>query len=72
MSVNLKLLSVNVRGLRDRVKRKKIFQWCKMSANMIFLQETFSTEDIEYSWKGDWENAQCFLATGVTTVGGLL
>lgn len=60
MSVNLKLLSINVRGLRDRVKRKKIFQWCKMSANMIFLQETFSTEDIEYSWKGDWEGSMFF------------
>ena len=54
MADNLKILSVNVRGLRDRVKRKKNFQWCKMSGNVIFLQETFSTEDIENSWKGDW------------------
>ena len=60
MSDSLKLLSVNVRGLTDRVKRNKIFQWCQMMGDIIFLQETFSTEDTEGMWKADWKGKMFF------------
>ena len=50
------LLSLNVRGIRDRVKRKNIFEWCKSKGgDIIFLQETYSTLDVEDRWRLDWD-----------------
>ena len=53
----LTLMSLNVRGIRDAVKRKAMFLFCKRSeADLIPLQETHSSEsDIKF-WKGQWGN----------------
>ena len=52
---NFTLLSLNIRGLRERAKRKHIFEWCKIKGgDVIFLQETYSTEDIEENWILEW------------------
>ena len=49
----LTLMSLNVRGIRDAVKRKAMFLFCKISeADLILLQETHSSE----FWKGQWGN----------------
>ena len=50
-------MSLNVRGIRDAVKRKAMFLFCKRSeADLIPLQETHSSEsDIKF-WKGQWGN----------------
>ena len=41
------LLSLNVRGIRTFEKRKAVFSWLVNSdADIIFLQETYSTRDI--------------------------
>ena len=49
------LISLNVRGIRERVKRKNIFEWCKMKGgDIVFLQETYSTLDVEGSWETEW------------------
>jgi len=46
------LLSLNARGIRDSFKRKSIFTWVKrQNAVVVFLQETYSTPDIENEWK---------------------
>jgi len=48
------LLSLNARGIRDYFKRKSIFTWVKQqNADTVFffLQETYSTPDIENEWK---------------------
>ena len=46
------VLSLNVRGIRDLNKRKSIFTWTRnQKADIIFLQETFSTPDVFDSWK---------------------
>ena len=51
----LNLISLNVRGVRDRVKRKMIFDWVRMrKGDMVMLQETYSTPDIEEEWEGEW------------------
>ena len=43
----LNLISLNVRGIRDRVKRKTIFDWVRTRrADVVMLQETYSTPDI--------------------------
>ena len=47
-NLHLKLLSLNIRGLRDFVKRKAVVNWInKQNADIIFLQETYSTAEIE-------------------------
>ena len=49
------LLSLNVRGLNDARKRRKIFTWLHhQSADIIFLQETYSTPEVEIMWKNEW------------------
>ena len=52
---NFILMTVNVRGIRDATKRGRVFEWCKTKkSSIVFLQETFSTVDIEDRWKSDW------------------
>jgi len=49
------LISLNVRGLRDTVKRRSIFTYLKdQEANFFFLQETFSKESDEALWRNEW------------------
>ena len=53
--MSLKLLSLNVRGLSNFRKRRAIFTWCrKQKADLIFLQETHSTQNDECKWKKEW------------------
>ena len=45
---NISLLSLNVRGIRDKLKRSKIFSWIRhQRSDIILLQETFLTLDME-------------------------
>ena len=52
------LLSLNVRGLRNKSKRLQMFQWLKEYHNghncFIFLQETHSTILDETVWQREW------------------
>ena len=50
MSV-FKFLSLNVRGLRNRGKRRSIFAYLKnQKANVYFLEETFSNSRDKKVW----------------------
>ena len=54
-NLNFKTLSLNVRGIRSFEKRKSIFNWLyKQNSDICFLQETYSTEEIENQWKKQW------------------
>ena len=54
---DIKICSLNVRGLRNKKKRDKMFCWLKdQSYNIILLQETHSTSDIIDSWTAEWGN----------------
>ena len=54
-NVCFNVLSLNVRGIRDLNKRKTIFTWVRnQKADIIFLQEIFSTPDVFDSWKFQW------------------
>ena len=54
-NVNFKLISPNARGIRDFAKRKAIFRWIKkQNADIVFLQETYSTPDIDEKWRFQW------------------
>lgn len=49
------LLSLNVRGIQDKVKRKAMFLFCKgTGSHCIFLQETHSTVTDAAFWSSQW------------------
>lgn len=55
-NVNFGLLSLNARGIRTLEKRKALFQWLsKDKAEVVFLQETYSSPDVENIWKTQWK-----------------
>lgn len=52
---NLKLVSLNVRGMNNFHKRRTIFTWSrKRKADVIFFKETHSQEGSEIQWKNEW------------------
>ena len=55
MVVNLKVISLNVRGIRNPNKRRAIFCYLKQQkANIFCLQETYSQPDDEKIWSAEW------------------
>ena len=51
---NLKILSLNVRGLRNVGKRKATFSYLKnQKASVFCLQEIFSKKDDEKGWTSE-------------------
>ena len=55
MSHKLKLLSINVRGLRNVSKRGAMFSYLKMQKATIYcLQETYSSPEDEKVWSAEW------------------
>ncbi len=55
MGDDLKIISLNVRGLSDFKKRRSIFNWCRKSqADLILLQETHSTDCVVNRWQQEW------------------
>ena len=68
----INLISINVRGLRDKFKRKTIFDWVKKKGGeIVLLQETYSTPDIEDVWRRDW-SGQMFFSHGTNHSRGVL
>ena len=57
----LKILSCNVRGIANMLKRKQLFRYLiEKEANIIFLQETHSTKKYEKIWKAQWKGKIIF------------
>ena len=55
MASRIKVLSLNVRGLQNQVKRRSIFSYLKnQKATLYSLQETFSKEEDEKIWSAKW------------------
>lgn len=49
------VMSLNVRGLRDSIKRKAIFLFCKSKKpHCVLLQETHSNDSDEKFWTNQW------------------
>jgi len=64
------LLSLNVRGLGNFLKRRAIFTWCrKQKADLIFLQETHATKNCESQWKKEWGSSIVFSHEGTNARG---
>ena len=55
-NVNFGVLSLNARGIRTLEKRKALFHWLsKEKAEVVFLQETYSSPEVENVWKTQWK-----------------
>ena len=66
------LLSLNVRGIRTFEKRKAVFsRLVNSDADIIFLQETYSTRDIENIWRKQWKR-EMFFSHGSNNSRGVL
>ena len=49
------ILSMNARGLNDRKKRRNLFRWVKKNKfDICFVQETYSTREVENIWRNEW------------------
>ena len=61
MSVKLQFGSFNARGLNNTFKRRETFLWLKnKKCNIVFLQETHSTKNLEFQWRSEWGGKICF------------
>ena len=57
-----KLISVNARGICSLEKWKVVFGWLsKQEVDICFLQETYSTKEVENIWKKQWKGKMFFL-----------
>ena len=53
--MDLKIGSINIRGLGDRSKRREIFNWLKRKQMSIyFIQEAHCTDDNMHNWRAEW------------------
>ena len=60
-NINFKCISLNVRGLNKSRKRRKIFRWLhQQNAQIVLLQETYSTKKVENKWKTEWVGQMLF------------
>ena len=60
-NICFEFLSLNARGLCSFDRRKSFFNWLfKSSANICFLQETYSTPEVENMWKKQWKGKMFF------------
>ena len=54
----LSVLTLNVRGLNNSIKRRKLFHWFEnIKADIILLQETFCTSKTANIMKSNWKGA---------------
>ena len=55
------MLSLNYRGIRSPKRRKALFMWLnKKKHDIIFLQETYCTAEIEDTWRTQWQGKAFF------------
>ena len=60
-TLDFKMLSLNARGIRSPEKRQALLIWLqKQKMDIIFLQETYSTKEVENNWKRQWKGPMFF------------
>ena len=58
----IKLISFNIRGLRNNLKRKRVFNWLQSQhADIIFLHETHTVQDDLNTWQNEWNGMDRFI-----------
>ena len=64
---DIRLITLNVRGLRDTVKRRALFRHCHAiyPGYFVCLQETHSVQGDENIWRAEW-GSELFLSHGLS------
>ena len=71
-NTSVKFVSMNVRGMRDKRKRQKLFKWIAIHKyDIICIQESHSSPDIEVLWKTEFGGDIVF-AHGQTNACGVM
>ena len=72
MIAELKVMTFNVRGLRDKKKRRSIFRHLhvKYPDSIVIMQETHSSIEVENTWANEWGEGGIILAHGPTPYQG--
>ena len=53
--IQIKIVTLNVRGLNKSIKRRSIFRWLHMqNPHFYFSQETYSEEKLKDVWEAEW------------------
>ncbi len=61
MNTKIKIHSLNMRGGRDKWKRRSVFEFLKKQrANFIFLQECHLVDDDVPEWQRDWGKGEIY------------
>ena len=53
--MDLRIITLNVRGLGSPNKRRAIFNYYRSRCDVLCLQETHSTADCEAPWQNEWK-----------------
>ena len=69
--INFRLISQNVRGLNDNLKREVVFNRMREKGEVIFLQETFSTPEKGNQWRLSWDGS-VYLSHGMHNSRGVM
>ena len=48
------MISINVRGIAEKIKRRAIFDYYRQRGDIICIQETHSTKELENCWRNEW------------------
>ena len=68
---NLHVGSLNVCGLNNRIKRKKLFRQIQVrKMDIFFLQETYSTDETVRTWATEW-GGKIYYSHGVSNARGV-
>ena len=61
--MQIKAVTLNVRGLNGSIKRRSTFRWLhNQNAHFYFLQETYSDEKSKAVWEAEWGGGGRFSA----------
>jgi len=70
MADKVEIISMNVRGLGQDVKRRKMFTWLqKQNIPIILMQETHSVLETENKWRAEW-GGDVFFSHGANNARG--
>lgn len=70
--IKVNMMSLNVRGLQNAIKRRSIFSWIRsLKMDIVMLQESHSSSKDELIWANEWGNKALF-SHGSTNSKGVL
>ena len=59
--MSIKIMSANACGLADNFKRRQLFLYAKKKkAQILLLQETHGTKNLQKIWKSQWGGGHLF------------